>query len=82
MTMAPLAARRLAEQVGLGARLVALELLVAAQACDLRREPLGEGTARAHAAIREVAAFVGEGDPLPDLEPLVELVARGNLAHL
>jgi histidine ammonia-lyase len=78
-TMAPLAARRLADLVGLGRRLVALELLLAAQACDLRGAALGRGTAEAHAAVRLVAPFVGEGDPLPDVEPLVELVRRGIL---
>lgn len=82
MTMAPLAARRLSEQVALGARLVAIELLVAAQACDLRAESLGAGTAWAHAKIREVVPFVGEGDPLPDLEPLVRLVRDGAFARL
>ena len=78
-TMAPLAARRLSDQVGLGRRVVAVELLVAAQACDLRGEQLGAGTARAHGLVRDVAPFVGAGDPLPALEPLVELVAGGRL---
>ena len=42
MTMAPLAARRLAEMVALGERLVAIELVVAARAIDLRAGgPLG-----------------------------------------
>jgi len=81
-TMAPLAARRLAEMVALGARAVAIELLVATQAVDLRgSRPLGEGTARAHALVRERAPYTGEGEPLPqDLEPLVELVRSGELA--
>jgi histidine ammonia-lyase len=81
-TMAPLAARRLAELVELGRRVVAVELLIAAQACDLRAVAggdlgparLGGGTAAVLAAVREVVPFVGEGDPLPELEPLVELV--------
>jgi histidine ammonia-lyase len=76
-TMAPLAARRLAEMVGLGRRVVALELLLAAQACELRGQALGTGTAAAHATVRSVAPFVAEGDRLPELEPLVELVATG-----
>ena len=43
-TMAPLAARRLAEMVSLGERVAAIELVVAAQAVDLRgAEPLGQG---------------------------------------
>jgi len=80
MTMAPLAARRLAEMVELGARVAAVELFVAAQACDLRGATLGAGTARAHAAVRSVAPFVGEGDALPDLEPLVVLIRSGGLS--
>jgi histidine ammonia-lyase len=79
-TMAPLAARRLAEQVELGARVVAIELQLAAQACDLRGYTLGAGTSRARATVRELVPFVGEGDPLPDLEPLVVLVRSGGLA--
>jgi histidine ammonia-lyase len=81
-TMAPLAARRLAEQVDLAARVVAVDLLHAAQACDLRGRPLGAGTRAAHDAVRGVAHFVGEGDPLPELEPLVDLVRSGALAAL
>ena len=43
--MAPLAGRRLAEMVELGAMLAAMELVVAAQAVDLRSGAvLGEGT--------------------------------------
>ena len=80
-TMAPLAARRLAGMVELGARAAAIELLVAAQAIDLRAGPqLGAGTARAYALVRDRAPFTGEGEALPqDLEPLVELVRSGAL---
>jgi histidine ammonia-lyase len=80
-TMAPLAARRLAEMVALGNRLLAIELLVAAQAIELRGcAPLGAGTSRALALVRERAPFTGEGEPLPqDLEPLVELARSGAL---
>jgi histidine ammonia-lyase len=78
-TMAPLAARRLSEQVSLGRRVLSIELLLSTQACDLRAEPLAPGAARAHAIVRERAPFVGAGHPLPDLEPLVELVAEGGL---
>lgn len=81
-TMAPLAARRLAEMVELGSRVVAVELLLAAQACELRRARLGDGTARAHALVRSVAPFVAEGDPLPELEPLVGLVGSGRLGEI
>ncbi len=54
MTMAPLAGRRLAEMTELGARVVAVELCLAAQACELRGARLGDGTARVHAAVRSV----------------------------
>ena len=39
ITLAPLAARRLAQMVELGERLAAIELVVAAQAIDLRGRP-------------------------------------------
>ena len=81
MTMAPLGARRLAEMLELGARVVAIELAVAAQAVDLRGLPtLGAGTAHAYQLVRGVIPASSEGDAVPqDLEPLVELV-RGGLA--
>ena len=80
--MAPLAARRLAEQVGLGQRILAIGLLCATQALDLRR-PAGARdatTARSRAGARRVAVR-RPGAPYPaDLEPLVELVRSGALA--
>jgi histidine ammonia-lyase len=81
MTMAPLAGRRLAEMVRLGERLAAVELVVAAQAIDLRaRRPLGLATGRVHELVREAVPFVGEHDTIPpDLEPVVELVRSGTL---
>ena len=80
-TMAPLAARRLAEMVGLGARVVAVELTIAAQAVDLRGRPaLGSGSGRAFALVRKRIPFTDAGEALPgDLEPLVELVRSGEL---
>ena len=80
MTMAPLAARRLAEMVELGTRIVAVELMLAAQACDLRGTALGAGTGKAHALVRSVVPFMREGDLLPQVEPLVELVRSGAIA--
>jgi histidine ammonia-lyase len=81
-TMLPLGARRLTDMAGLGERIVAIELLVAAQAVELRGSgPLGRGTRRVFEAVRERVPFVGEGDPLPaDLEGLAELVRCGALA--
>jgi histidine ammonia-lyase len=76
MTLAPLAARRLAEMVELGERIVTIELVVAAQAVELRDPPaLGVGTRRAFELIRERVPFTAEGATLPsDLEPIRQLV--------
>ncbi len=76
-TSAPLAARRLAEQVELGRRLAAIELVVAAQACDLRGVRSGRGTEAARAAVRAVVPRLGADGQVADVEPLVELVRAG-----
>ena len=75
-TMAPLAARRLAEMTELGERLVSIELVVAAQAVDLRDRPvLGTGTTRAYDLVRERVPFTDMVDAVPqDLEPVRELI--------
>jgi histidine ammonia-lyase len=79
VTVAPLAARRLAQMVELGERLAAVELVVASQAIDLRGRPqLGSATARAFEAVRERIPMTLKGDPPPqDLEPVRELVRAG-----
>lgn len=77
--MAPLAGRRLAEMAVLGARAVAIELMLASQACDLRGARLGAGTTRLHAAVRRRVPFLQEGDPLPDLEPFVADIRSGRI---
>ncbi len=71
-TFAPLAARRLAEQVELGERLAAVELVLACQAVDLRAaRPLGRGTGAAYEAVRALVPFTGADDAAPqDLEPV------------
>jgi histidine ammonia-lyase len=80
-TMAPLSARRLADMVQLCARVAAIEFVVAAQAVDLRAPgQLGLGTGRAYQLIRDLVPFTQADGTLPaDLEPLVDLVARGDL---
>ena len=80
-TMAPLSARRLADMISLCTRVAAIELVVAAQAIDLRVPgELGLGTGRAYRMIRELVPFTQADGTLPaDLEPLVELITRGDL---
>jgi histidine ammonia-lyase len=81
-TMAPLAASRLAQMVELGERLVSIELVVAAQAVDLRNRPvLGAGTSRAYELVRARVPFSDIGDAVPqDLEPVRELIRSGTLS--
>ena len=81
ITLAPLAGRRLAQMVSLGERLVAVELVVAAQAVDLRGRPrLGAGTGAAFALVRGAVPFAGRGEAPPqDLEPVRELIRSDEL---
>lgn len=80
-TMAPLSARRLAEMVSLGERIVAVELLVACQAIDLRGNRLGAGSQHAYDLVRARLPFKREEDPIPaSIEPLRELVRSGELS--
>ena len=82
MTMAPLAARRLAEMIDLGCRVVACEGVVAAQAVEVRGvSPLGRGTEEAVRLIRRLVPFLESGDTVPDMEPVVDLVRSGGLAQ-
>src|SRR5436190_2022625 len=76
VTLAPLAARRLGDMVDLSARVLAIELVVAAQAIDLRGRPrLGAGTTELYRRVRALVPATGKGEPPPqDLEPVVELV--------
>ena len=76
MTMAPLAARRLREMVALGERVLAIELVVAAQATEMRGPvPLGQGTGRLVQQLRgRVPPFRSPDDFPVDLEPVVDLV--------
>jgi histidine ammonia-lyase len=90
-TMAPLSARRLADMISLCARVAAIEFVVAAQAIDLRARcvsgpgvsglgELGAGTGRAYRMIRELVPFTQADGTFPaDLEPVVDLVTRGDL---
>ncbi|HWE09942.1 MAG TPA: aromatic amino acid ammonia-lyase [Solirubrobacteraceae bacterium] len=83
-SMAPLAVSTTSALVSLVHRLVALELIVAAQAIDLRGGPdgLGGGTGRAHLVVRGYAGtLTDETEWNADIEGLARLVADGALAH-
>ena len=81
-SMAPLAVRRTGELVSLCHKLVAEELMVAAEAVDSREvgARLGAGSGAAYRAVRE---YVPRLDDItewrPDVSGLVDLVASGGL---
>ncbi len=81
------AALRVREQIERLWPLVAIELIVAAQAVDLALgeggEGLGAGTALAHVAVRESVSILREDRPLgPDVERLAsELLVGGELVR-
>lgn len=64
--------------------LAAIELMVAAQACDLRGGiALGSGTKAVHALVRSVVAPLGEDRQIsPDIEAIERLVADGRFDDL
>ena len=73
-TSAPLAARRLAEQVELGHRIAAIELAVAAQAVEVRGTRPGRGSAASIELVRRHVPFLRMGDHVPDVEPLAAAI--------
>lgn len=83
-TMAPLAGRRLSEMVGLGEMLAAMELVVAAQAIDLRPgAQLGAGTAQAYGLVRTCIPTVTGDQPVPvDLDGVIGLVKAGSIGSI
>jgi histidine ammonia-lyase len=82
VTLAPLSARRLAQLVELGERLGAIELVVAAQAIDLRGRPaLGAATGALYERVRALVPPLGRGDAPPqDLEPVRSLLRQADSA--
>jgi histidine ammonia-lyase len=79
LTMAPLGARRLSETAELAARLAGLELVVSAQAIDLRgAAPLGAGTGPVHDRLREMVPFIGAGEAWDhDLSAVADWMREG-----
>jgi histidine ammonia-lyase len=82
-SMAPLAVSATSDLVSLAHRLVALELIIAAQAVDLRGGPegLGRGTRLAYELVRQFAGtLTDETEWNADLDGLATLVGDGGLA--
>lgn len=65
------------------AAVVAIELLAAAQAIDLRGGKPGKGVEAAYKLVREYVSFVDEDRPLyPDIEILAKLVREGKILEV
>jgi histidine ammonia-lyase len=81
-SMAPLGVRRTHEIVSVAHRIVAHELIIAAQAFDMRgRTPLGRGTQIAYDAVRRhVPMLTDVADWDANVDALVDVVANGELA--
>jgi histidine ammonia-lyase len=88
VSMGSIAARHARRVLEHSQRIVAIELLCAAQALDLRLDLMpgtspGAGVAAAHARVREVIAHLGtDREPGPDLAAATLLVTSGALADL
>jgi histidine ammonia-lyase len=79
--MAPIAARRAEFAADLAARVVAIELLLAAQALDIRGLAPAPALAPALAAIREVVPVMTADRPVGrDIDRVFALVVRGTIA--
>jgi histidine ammonia-lyase len=96
-TFAPLAAENLGKLLELVGLLVAIELIAASQALDLRRGASGpdhlfapssktqqvRSLERAYRAVRSVSAFIGSDRPVGrEIEAIASLVADGTFAKL
>lgn len=76
VSMAPIAARNAARLLELARVAVAVELVCAAQAADLRGAALGPELADLHDSVRQrVDRLVADRPPGPDIERLAELIA-------
>jgi hypothetical protein len=78
-SMAPLAVRRTQELVSLAHRVIAYELIIAAQAVDMRgRRPLGRGTSLAYETVREHVPMMRDAACWdPDVQAFIAAVSAG-----
>jgi histidine ammonia-lyase len=84
VSMGANAARHTLEIIDNVRKILAIEMLTAAQAIDLRADGpsrLGRGTAVAYAHIRKAINFLDHDRPLsPDIESLSEMIATGTIS--
>lgn len=77
VSMAGLAARRACELSTLCRSIFGMELMVAAQAVDLRKvAPLGATTKKLHAFVRRAVPYAGAGARPPHISQLLEMLDR------
>ena len=78
---APLAVEQAHDAIDLCRLAVAIELVVAAQAVDLRAaDGLGAGTAALHSAVREIVPHMDDDRPPgPDVDAIAAALAGGTL---
>jgi histidine ammonia-lyase len=85
VSMGANAARHTLEVLDNVRHVLAIELLAAAQAIDLRPDGparLGHGTSRAYAEIRKHVSYLAHDRPTsPDIEALAHLIRSGTLLH-
>jgi len=84
VSMGAAAARQAREIIGLAELVVAMHLLILAQAADLRgADKLAPGTRRVYDAIRRVSAFVESDRELEDdVHRVLEMIRSGELAEI
>jgi histidine ammonia-lyase len=83
VSMGTTAARQTYEIIKNVRRVIAIEMLCAAQALDFRRARMGKGTTRAHAMIRDLVPTLNQDRILThDIEALAALIASGSISRL
>jgi len=76
-SLAALGARKAAELCLIGRSIITMELMVAAQAVELRnRVPLGDSTAKLFSFVRQVIPFAAVGQRPPNVQPLINHIEK------
>ncbi|QQR91133.1 MAG: aromatic amino acid lyase [Myxococcales bacterium] len=82
VSMSSLAARQVAWSVSTAEIIIAIELLVAAQACDIRKADLSKALHKVHRLIRSVVpVMVNDRVLADDIDAVLQLIRNGDLAR-